>query len=79
MYIYRYIFCFQFTLFALLLCAVVALVSGVPYEAEDVAPAELAVDDLLEGAESRGHGYHHRPKYYGGGRDYHHGHHGHGH
>ncbi|CAB3231692.1 unnamed protein product [Arctia plantaginis] len=68
-----------FTLFALLLCAILALVSGIPYESQDVAPAELVVDDLLEGAESRGHGYH-GPKYHGLGRGgYHHGHHGHGH
>ncbi|XP_075981207.1 uncharacterized protein LOC142979875 [Anticarsia gemmatalis] len=58
-----------YTLFALLVCAIVAMASGVPMRPEEHDMAAAPASDLLEGAESRGYGQHHG----GGGGGYHHG------
>ncbi|KAH9642536.1 hypothetical protein HF086_008946 [Spodoptera exigua] len=67
-----------FTFFGLLVCAILAMVGAAPEpsipEPIPVAAADsIPVDDVLEGAESRGYGYNR------GGYGHHHHHHHHQH
>ncbi|XP_035435167.1 holotricin-3 isoform X3 [Spodoptera frugiperda] len=82
-----------FTFFALLVCAILAMVGAAPErnapEPIPIAAADsMPVDDMLEGAESRNYGYHnggnhghhdhHDHRPVGGGGGGHGGHYGHG-